>query len=131
MVTGEPANHLPFFQMNTDEHFRFLVVVISNQGGLSLKSDPKTVKSDQRRLSQFKTKVSSVFAHLDFPICIYAATTRDQYRKPRTGMWKELVEDFDLDDDEGLDLQHSIFVGDAGGRSARGKIKADHSSSDR
>ncbi|MCJ1249949.1 hypothetical protein MMC30_007175 [Trapelia coarctata] len=109
----------------------FLVVVISNQGGISLKSDPKTVKSDQRRLSQFKSKVNSVFVQLDFPISLYAATARDQYRKPRTGMWKELVEDFDLDVDGGLDLQQSIFVGDAGGRSARGATKADHSSSDR
>lgn len=117
--------------MDTDEDIRFLVVVISNQGGISLKSDPKTVKSDQRRLSQFKAKVSSVFAQLDFAISIYAATTRDQYRKPRTGVWKELVEDFDLDAEGGLDLQQSIFVGDAGGRSASGGTKADHSSSDR
>jgi len=131
MATGKPANRLLFFPMDTDEHFRFLVVVISNQGGISLKSDPKTIKSDQRRLLQFKTKVNSVFTQLDFPISIYAATARDQYRKPRTGMWKELVEDFDLDIYEGLDLQQSIFVGDAGGRSTRGGTKADHSSSDR
>jgi bifunctional polynucleotide phosphatase/kinase len=131
MVTGKPAKHLPFFLKGIDEDIRFLVVVISNQGGISLKIDPKTVKSDQRRLSQFKAKVHSVFAQLDFPISIYAATARDQYRKPRTGMWKELLEEFDLDVEEGLDLQESIFVGDAGGRPARGGIKADHSSSDR
>ena len=89
-----------------------------------------TVKSDQRRLLQFKAKVNSVFAQLDFALSIYAATTRDHYRKPRTGMWKEVLEDFDLDVDDGPDLEHSIFVGDAGGRGPRNGFKADHSSSD-
>lgn len=41
------------------------------------------------------------------------------------GMWRELVEDYDLDIDDGLDLQSSFFVGDAAGR------PGDHSSSDR
>jgi bifunctional polynucleotide phosphatase/kinase len=115
----------------TDEAARYLVVIISNQGGISLKSDPKTIKSDQRRLSQFKEKVTLVFNRLDFPMSLYAATARDRYRKPRTGIWKELVDDYDLDVDNGLDLQSSIFVGDAGGRSARNGVKADHASSDR
>ena len=106
-------------------------MVVSNQGGLSLIGDPKTIKADQTRLSQFKAKAESVFNNLDIPIVIYAATTRDQYRKPRTGMWKELIEDHDLDTDGGPDLAVSIFVGDAGGRLARGKMKPDHSSSDR
>jgi len=62
---------------------------------------------------------------------LYAATARVRYRKPRTGIWKELVDDYDLDVDNGLDLQSSIFVGDAGGLSARNGVKADHASSDR
>ncbi|MCJ1301277.1 hypothetical protein MMC08_004076 [Hypocenomyce scalaris] len=107
------------------------VVVISNQGGISLKSEPKTVKSDQKRLSDFKAKVSLVFAQLGFPIAIYAATARDQYRKPRTGMWHELIEELDLDVGDGPDLAGSIFVGDAGGRQATNGGKGDHSCSDR
>lgn len=41
------------------------------------------------------------------------------------GMWRELVEDYDLDVDDSLDLQSSFFVGDAAGR------PGDHSSCDR
>jgi DNA 3'-phosphatase len=62
---------------------------------------------------------------LDIPLSIYAATQADEYRKPRTGMWKELMEDYDLDLDDRLDLKGSFFVGDAAGR------PADHSCSDR
>lgn len=62
---------------------------------------------------------------LNLPISIYAATDHDIYRKPRTGMWKEMIEDLDLDTGEGVDLQKSFFVGDAAGRSK------DHSCVDR
>ncbi|MCJ1340552.1 hypothetical protein MMC09_005848 [Bachmanniomyces sp. S44760] len=110
----------------------YLVIVISNQGGISVRLDPKSLKSDQKRLADFKAKVTSVLSQLDFPISIYAATARDQYRKPRTGMWDEILEDYDLDVvDEGPDMHASLFVGDAGGRHAQDKVKADHSSSDR
>ena len=105
--------------------------MISNQGGISLKSDPKTVKSDQKRLSEFKAKVTSVLSQIDFPVTIYAATSRDKFRKPRTGMWLELLEDYDLDIGEGPDLKNSIFIGDAAGRPAVDGVKQDHSSSDR
>ena len=47
------------------------------------------------------------------------------------GMWNELLEDVDLDIDDGPDLEASFFVGDAGGRPATGDFKADHSCSDR
>ena len=105
--------------------------MLSNQGGVSLRSDPKTVKSDQKHLSEFKAKAGSVFAKLDIPVALYAGTARDRYRKPRIGMWRELLEDCDLDVGDGPDLQNSIFVGDAAGRPARSGRKADHSSSDR
>jgi DNA 3'-phosphatase len=109
----------------------FLVAIISNQGGISLKPDPKTVKSDQKRLADFKTKATAVFNQLDFPISIYAATSRDQYRKPRTGMWNELLEDHDLENADSVDLENSVFVGDAGGREAVAGGVKDHSCVDR
>lgn len=109
----------------------FLVAIVSNQGGISLKPDPKTVKSDQKRLADFKTKVTAVFNHLDFPISIYAATSRDRYRKPRTGMWDELLEDYDLENADSIDLENSVFVGDAGGREAVAGGVKDHSCVDR
>ncbi|KAF2726762.1 PNK3P-domain-containing protein [Polyplosphaeria fusca] len=111
----------------------YLVAVISNQGGISLKSDPKTVKSDQKRLADFKGKVSAVLNQLDLPvISVYAATGRDLYRKPRTGMWHELLDDFDMDHADTVDLENSFFVGDAGGRDAiAGGAPKDHSCVDR
>jgi DNA 3'-phosphatase len=105
---------------------------VSNQGGISLKPDPKTIKSDQKRLADFKAKVSAVLTQLDIPISVYAATSRDLYRKPRTGMWRELLDDYDLDASESVDHEKSFFVGDAGGREAvpGGGVK-DHSCVDR
>ncbi|KAL1797383.1 hypothetical protein ACET3X_003989 [Alternaria dauci] len=109
----------------------FLVAIISNQGGISLKPDPKTIKSDQKRLADFKAKVTAVFNQLDFPISIYAATSRDQYRKPRIGMWNELLQDHNLENAESIDLDNSVFVGDAGGREAVAGGVKDHSCVDR
>ncbi|KAL8849946.1 MAG: hypothetical protein Q9221_005052 [Calogaya cf. arnoldii] len=109
----------------------FSISILSNQGSIGLKSDPKSVKSDQKSLSNFKSKANAVFDQLDIPIILLAASARDQYRKPRTGMWNELLEELDLDDTEGPDLGASFFVGDAGGRAARIGAKADHSCSDR
>ncbi|KAI8934015.1 hypothetical protein NX059_008783 [Plenodomus lindquistii] len=110
----------------------YLLAIVSNQGGISLRPDPKTIKSDQKRLADFKAKVSAVFSQLDLPITLYAATSRDQYRKPRIGMWQEIVDDFDFDSADSLDLDHSVFVGDAGGREAIiGGVGKDHSCVDR
>jgi bifunctional polynucleotide phosphatase/kinase len=105
---------------------------VSNQGGISLRPDPKTVKSDQKRLADFKGKVSAVFTQLDLPITLYAATGRDKYRKPRSGMWQELLDDYDLEAAGSVDLENSFFVGDAGGREAvTGGVSKDHSCVDR
>jgi len=69
---------------------------------------------------------------LDLPISIYAATGKDKYRKPRTGMWETLLQDRKLRPED-VDKQHSYFVGDAGGRLANtsDKHKADFACSDR
>lgn len=105
---------------------------MSNQGGISLKPDPKTIKSDQKRLADFKGKVSAALSQLDLPVTVYAATGRDEYRKPRLGMWAELLEDHDLNEVDRVDLENSFFVGDAGGREAVAGISTkDHSCVDR
>lgn len=47
-------------------------------------------------------------------------------------MWKELVDEYDLDIDGAVDLENSIFVGDAGGRGVEtGSASKDHSCVDR
>lgn len=68
----------------------------------------------------FKQKCNAILARLDLPLVLYAATSRDIFRKPRTGMWKEMCEDSGLAQNE-IDLGGSVFVGDAGGRTAHVK----------
>ena len=115
----------------TDDYLRYIIAVLTNQGRLSLKTDSKSIKQDQRSLTVFKSKVNAILSHCSFPVILLAATERDKYRKPRMGMWNELLEDVDLDIDDGPDLEASFFVGDAGGRPATSTVKADHSCSDR
>ncbi|EFQ98683.1 bifunctional polynucleotide phosphatase/kinase [Nannizzia gypsea CBS 118893] len=119
----------------------YTLVIVSNQKAVNLKPDAKakTGNSDSKSLSVLKEKVTMVLdtLDLDIPVSIYAATQYDEYRKPRMGMWREMVKDLGLDipdDVEGkkssrlgrtLDLGNSIFVGDAAGR------KGDHSCCDR
>ncbi|OWP01550.1 polynucleotide kinase 3 phosphatase [Marssonina coronariae] len=115
-------------KLYSDEGFR--VVIVSNQGGISLKPDIKAPKSSLSKLSLFQSKVSAVLGQLDIPISIYAATGKDKYRKPRTGMWTEILDDYDITPGD-LDIDNSIFVGDAGGREAFNKQPKDFSCSDR
>jgi bifunctional polynucleotide phosphatase/kinase len=104
----------------------FLLVILSNQAGIALKFGTGNMK----RLTDLKRKATAVFTQLDLPMAIYAATTHDQYRKPRTGMWARMHQDFELKPDD-IDYENSIFVGDAGGRVENGKLKKDFSCSDR
>jgi bifunctional polynucleotide phosphatase/kinase len=121
-------------QMYREEGYQ--VVIFTNQGGLTLHPDPKSKapKSQKSRVPTFKQKCSTVLAQLDIPITLYAATAKDIYRKPRTGMWKEMKDDYDLSETD-VDHANSIFVGDAGGRPAEVKngatIPKDFSCSDR
>lgn len=101
-----------------DQGYR--VVILSNQGGLTLHLEPGykgPTASAQKRVGDFKQKCSAVLGNLDLPTSVYAATGKDMYRKPRLGMWKEVCDDYDLAEDE-VDLANSFFVGDAGGRMA-------------
>jgi len=109
----------------------YLVVIISNQAGIALKSNPKAPSAHKARLSAFKGKATSVLTQLEFPMSIYAATEKDIYRKPRTGMWQELLEDNDLSGSSSIDGEDSFFVGDAGGRLHGDGFVKDFSSSDR
>lgn len=111
---------------------RYLVVILSNQAGLSLESSTsKTPRQDGKRVTDFKGKVDAVMNHLDLPITLYAATAKDLFRKPRTGMWDQMLKDHDLTTTDAVDIEGSVFVGDAGGRTVSGHRKRDFSCSDR
>lgn len=112
-------------QLNEDG---YAVVFVSNQSGISLAPDSKT-GGDMKAYTNFKAKVSAVFKNLDLPITLYAATEKDLNRKPRIGMWDQLLKDYGLE----VDHDSSFFVGDAAGRAEdkAAKMRKDHSCSDR
>jgi bifunctional polynucleotide phosphatase/kinase len=111
----------------------FALVIISNQAAVNLRSDGKTPKDGMRSLNNLKGKATSVFKALDLPISLYAATEYDGFRKPRVGMWTQLRRDYGVSGDGDVDLEGSVFVGDAAGRAGDPKagVKRDHSCSDR
>ncbi|KAK7948457.1 uncharacterized protein PG986_009343 [Apiospora aurea] len=105
--------------MYAEESYR--IIILSNQAGLTLHRDPKAKgpkNLGKDRVGNFKQKCNAVLAQLGIPTSVYAATGHDIYRKPRTGMWKELCKDYDIEEGE-IDTEKSLFVGDAGGRTAQ------------
>ena len=115
-------------QLNNDG---YLVVIISNQGNMSLKENAKSLQKDTVSFVNFKAQVTAILRQLDLPISVYAATEQDKYRKPRIGMWQEMLDDYDLEGDGSVDLGQSFYVGDAAGRAKTGKRRKDHACSDR
>lgn len=98
---------------------------MTNQKKVLLKKVSKGGLGDSKSLTIFKTKTTEVMKSLGIPLSLYAATEYDEYRKPRTKIWKTILDDYDLDVEGTLDLEGSIFVGDAAGR------PGDHSCVDR
>lgn len=109
----------------------FRLILLSNQGAVNLKDDPKLLAKDSVSLMRFKSQLSVILDQLDLPITIYAATGQDEYRKPRTGMWKEMIEDHGLGASGSVDLGASFYVGDAAGRPKTSQRRKDHACSDR
>ena len=91
---------------------------------VKIQQDIKAGKADSKSYANFTNKLSEIMRILDIPISVYAATTDPKTRKPQLGMWREFIDDYDLDV-SGIDLPNSFFVGDAAGR------KGDHSAADR
>ncbi|WWC65205.1 polynucleotide kinase 3'-phosphatase [Kwoniella dejecticola CBS 10117] len=97
------------------------LIVISNQG-------------DQREKirQEWRAKLSLIAAKIpkDVPIRILAALSKtDLYRKPGIGMY-EVVEKLYKDRGVEIDLENSVFVGDAAGRAAKGSVGKDHGDTD-
>lgn len=74
---------------------------------------------------------------LDIPLVLFAATEHDHFRKPRQGMFSELLQDIRTvigHEQLQLDMEQSFFVGDAAGRPAKAtniRSVKDFSASDR
>lgn len=98
------------------------IVIFTNQAGLS---SGKTVRAN------IKTKIERIIAALGVPVQAFVATGNNCFRKPLTGMWQTLS---DLKNDGvTIDMEQSIYVGDAAGRPENKLIKKkkDHSHADR
>jgi len=93
------------------------VIIFTNQGGIKLDKPGS-------KLDIFKLKAAAILSALDIPLTLYGATENDKYRKPRAGMWDEMVDDYDTDI-HGVNKEASFLVGDAAGRAG------DFSASDR
>ncbi|KAL9621061.1 MAG: hypothetical protein Q9160_004446 [Pyrenula sp. 1 TL-2023] len=109
----------------------YQIVILTNQSAISLKNNPKSLQKDKASYRNFKDQLTAVLRQLNLPISVFAATERDKYRKPREGMWKEMLEELDLDEVAKIDLVGSFFVGDAAGRDKSNERPKDHSSCDR
>lgn len=100
----------------------YKLVIFTNQAAL---------KSDQVRNKEFKFKIESIFKSLGVPFQLFAATTRNVYRKPIPGMFDVLCNI----KNEGvkINISESIYVGDAAGREKNWapKKNKDHSIADR
>ena len=110
------------------------IIVFTNQGAVSLKSNEKTPKEGMRSLNNLKGKISAVLSQLELPITVYAATGIGHiFRKPRPGMWEQMLGHYGLTEPGDVDLEHSVFVGDAAGREGNKAVgvKKDHACSDR
>ncbi|KAK6334260.1 hypothetical protein TWF730_003474 [Orbilia blumenaviensis] len=100
-----------------DDGYR--LVIFTNQNGLKASGS----KADEK-LKEWKKKINYIVTALSLPIHVYAATETDIYRKPRTGMFEHYLSELG-EDAAFIDMDSSVFVGDAAGR------KGDFSAGDR
>jgi bifunctional polynucleotide phosphatase/kinase len=89
-----------------------MIKIITNQGRLT-DSDGNEVPG----VRLFQQKVEQILDMLDVPLIIYAACANDNWRKPRTDIWKLLVQESQQKGQE-INESNSYLVGDAAGRAS-------------
>ncbi|EYC42957.1 hypothetical protein Y032_0509g2721 [Ancylostoma ceylanicum] len=98
----------------------YKIVIFTNQKGIQVGKVDK---------NGFKRKMEAIIAKLGVPAQAFVAIGEGQYRKPCTGMWKELEE---ANGNVSIDISKSLYVGDAAGRhKTKIRPKKDHSCADR
>ena len=84
-------------------------------------------------MNEFKQKLVAIVKKLGVPVQAFVAIQSGHLRKPLTGMWQQLQENYN--DDVMLQLDKCFYVGDAAGRPELGKgatkRRKDHSLADR
>ena len=97
----------------------YQLAIFSNQAGITTGNADAT---------DIKNKIDAFQTALNLPFIVFLATEKDYYRKPSIGMFNLLKEMFN--DGIAIDVEKSIFVGDAAGRPKTKTTKRDHSDSD-
>ena len=84
----------------------FVFSIISNQNGIAL---------GHIKEGDFKKKIDTIFKEeLKYPFTVMFAKEKDYYRKPCPGMLELFIKNFN--DNQELNLDECIYVGDAAGR---------------
>lgn len=97
----------------------YVIVIFTNQAGVS---------NGRINQSFVRKRIEGITSALDIPVGVYVATSKDNFRKPGTGMWDVLMTT--IGGLENVDMKSSFYVGDAAGRVARPGRTADFSDSD-
>ena len=88
----------------------YRIVIFTNQGGIS---------HGKPTVHQFQAKVDAVVKTFETcPVTLLASINDDEYRKPRTKMWKYFLEQ---KNNCIIDKAESFYIGDAAGRKAEWK----------
>lgn len=80
-------------------------VIMSNQAGISTGAQDK---------EKWMTKIEHITAELGLPMFVLAATEKNNYRKPKKGMWEYYS--CTLNQFKSIDMTNALYVGDAAGR---------------
>eukprot|EP00386_Alphamonas_edax_P007208 GDKI01023932.1.p1 GENE.GDKI01023932.1~~GDKI01023932.1.p1 ORF type:complete len:409 (+),score=99.98 GDKI01023932.1:19-1245(+) len=96
----------------------YKIVILTNQKGIS------TGKSTAKEITG---KIDDIQKAIGIPMQAFIVTQDDYFRKPCIGAW-ELIETHNSSTK--IDINSSVFVGDAAGRPAVGKKKKDFSAGD-
>ncbi|EGD74947.1 hypothetical protein PTSG_12542 [Salpingoeca rosetta] len=98
------------------------IVFFTNQAGIEKKNTS---------VSSITSKIEDILETLGFPVTVLVCTGHNHYRKPSIRLWEYFAEH--CNDGGEIDLQRSVFVGDAAGRSKDWKpgMKKDFSCTDR
>lgn len=84
------------------------LVIFSNQNGIG-----KQIVEGKRSIST-RGRIDNFIRDVGVPMEAYCATQKDDFRKPRDGMWRYLNDNVSVDCAK-PDVGESFFVGDAAG----------------
>jgi len=97
----------------------FKIVIITNQGG---------IEKGSTKLEHIQKKIEMIVKEINVPVQAMIATHKNYYRKPSPGLWKYMCEN--LNGGVKVDMNVSIFCGDAAGRPKTGEKSADFENTD-